>query len=589
MLALRQVLKVMELSPLSPRVRFGAFELNLQSGELFKRGRKIRLQAQALLILTSFLERPGEVLTREELRQRLWPSDVFVDFEVGLNAAINRLRNVLDDSPKKPHFIETLPRRGYRFIAPLERGGKERIPPHIGSLAVLPLENLTGDVAEEYFADGMTDALITRLAQIGALRVISRTSAMHYKGTHKKLPEIARELNVDAVVEGSLARSGSHVRINAQLVHARTDQHLWARQYEREFTDILLLQADVASAIAREIQVTLTPKEHARLTQTRPVNPEAYEAFLRGRFFWNKRTKEGMQKGLEYFRNSVEKDPSFALAHVGLADSYNMLGFWGLAAPREASPKAKTAADKALDLDGDLEEGHAARGWVQLAYDWNWSGAERELQCAIKLNPGYATAHQWYSHLLAYQRRYEEAFSEVQCTLELDPLSLVMNSNSAFIYLLAQQYEEAIERARRTIELDPNNPVPLLWLGWAYAQTKRLGEALDQLRKSVAISGGIARYLSSLGHVYALAGQAEEAWKVLVELEEMAKQRYVSSYDFAAIHAGLGDREAVFSWLERAYDERSAWLALLGSDARFDAFYTDPRFEQLLVRLGLTF
>src|SRR5713101_498050 len=315
----------MQPSPSSPRVRFGAFELNLQSGELFKHGRRIKLQTQSFLILASLLERPGEVLTRDELCQRLWPSDVFVDFEVGLNAAINRLRDVLDDSPEKPRFIETLPRRGYRFIAPLQQESLERIPPRVRSLAVLPLENLTGDAAQEYFADGMTDALITRLAQIGALRVISRTSAMHYKGTHKKLPEIASELNVDAVVEGSFARSGSQVRINAQLVHARTDQHLWARQYEREFTDILLFQADVASAIALEIQVTLTPKEHARLTQTRPVNPEAYEAFLRGCFFWNKRTEDGLKKGLECFQHSVEKDPSYALAHVGLADSYSML------------------------------------------------------------------------------------------------------------------------------------------------------------------------------------------------------------------------------------------------------------------------
>lgn len=577
----------MEPSPLYSRVRFGAFELNLQTGELFKRSRRIKLQAQSLLILASLLERPGEVVTREELRQKLWPSDVFVDFEVGLNAAINRLRNVLDDSPEKPRFIETLSRRGYRFIAPLQRETLERTPPHIRSLAVLPLENLTGDAGQEYFVDGMTDALITRLAQIGALRVISRTSAMHFKGTHKKLPEIASELNVDAVVEGSVARSGSHVRINAQLVHARTDQHLWARQYEREFTDILLLQADVATAIAREIQVALTPQEQARLALTHPVNPEAYDAFLRGCFFWNKRTEDGLQRGLEYFQHSVERDPNYALAHVGLANSYSMLSFWGLSAPREASPKAKSAADKALDLDEDLAEGHAARGWVQFAYDWNWSGAEKELQCAIKLNPGYATAHQWYSHLLAYQRRYEEAFSEAQCTLELDPLSLVMNSNSAFIYLLARRYEEAIERARRTIELDPNNPVPLLWRGWAYAQTKRLGEALDQLRKSAAISRGIPRYLSSLGHIYAVAGQTVEARKVLLELEETAKQRYVSSYDFAAIHAGLGDKEAVFSWLEKSYNERSSWLALLGSDARFDAFRTDPRFDQLLVRLGL--
>jgi TolB-like protein/Flp pilus assembly protein TadD len=568
------------------RVRFGGFELNLQTGELFKRGRKIKLQIQSFLILTSLLERPGEVVTREELRQRVWPSDIFVDFEVGLNAAINRLRNVLDDSPEKPRFIETLPRRGYRFIAPLERHGQERIP-HIGSLAVLPLENLTGDPTQEYFVDGMTDALTTRLAQIGALQVISRTSAMYYKGTHKKLPEIARELNVDAVVEGTVGRSGRHVRINAQLVHARTDQHLWARQYERELTDILVLQAEVAGAIAREIQVTLTPEERYRLTLTRPVNPEAYEAFLRGRFFWNKRTEDGLKKGLKYFQQSVDKDPSYALAHVGLADSYNMLAFWGLAAPREVSPKAKTAADKALEIDKNLEEGHAARGWVRFAYEWSWTSAERELRHAIELNPGYATAHQWYSHLLVYRGRHAEAFSEVQRTLELDPLSLVMNSNGAYIYLLSRRYGDAIDRAHRTLELHPNHPAPYLWLGWAYAETGRLDEAVNHHCRAVEISGGTARFVSGLGHSYGVAGQCAEARKTLAELDKMARQRYVSAYDFALIHAGLRDKENVISCLEKAYKERSTWLCLLRGDARFDPFRSDPRFEQILVRLGL--
>src|SRR5215831_12890322 len=477
----------MQPSPLSPRVRFAAFEVDLQTGELFKHGRKIKLQTQSFLILASLLERPGEVLTREELCQKLWPSGVFVDFEVGLNAAINRLRNVLDDSPEKPRFIETLPRRGYRFIAPVEPSVQERLP-QIRSLAVLPLENLTGDLAQEYFVDGMTDALITRLAQIAALRVISRTSAMHYKGTRKKLPEIARELNVDAVVEGSVVRSGSSVRITAQLVYAPSDRHLWANQYERNLTDILLLQAEVASAIANEVQVRLTPQERGRLASARLVNPEAYQAYLRGRLHWNKRTEEGMKKGLELFQQALDKDPSYALSHASVAECYNMMGFWGVAAPHEVSPKAKAAASKALDIDESLAEGHAARGWVQFAYAWDWAGAEKELQRAIELNPGYATAHQWYTHLLAYQGRYEDAFTEVQRTLQLDPLSLVMNSNSAFIYLWARQYDQAIERANRTLECDPYFAPPYLCLGCALQKKGLHAQSLEALSQAVHIS-----------------------------------------------------------------------------------------------------
>src|SRR5215469_1040608 len=578
----------MQPSPPSPPVRFGAFELNLQSGELFKHGRKIKLQTQSFLILASLLERPGEVLSRDELRQRLWPSDVFVDFEVGLNAAINRLRDVLDDSPEKPRFIETLPRRGYRFIAPLQRESLDRISARVRSLAVLPLENLTGDAAQEYFADGMTDALITRLAQIGSLRVISRTSAMHYKGTHKKLPEIANELNVDAVVEGSVARSGSHVRINAQLVHAVTDQHLWARQYERDLTDILVLQADVVGAIAREIQVTLTPQEQARLTLTRPVNPEAYEAFLRGCFFWNKRTEDGLKKGLECFQHSVEKDPSYALAHVGLADSFNMLAFWGHAAPRELSPKGKAAADKAMEIDENLGEAHAARGWVQFAYDWNWTGAENKLQRAIELNPGYATAHQWYGHLLAYQERHEEACSEVKRTLELDPLSLVMNSNAAFMYFFARDFDAAVERARKTIELDPHFGPPYLCLGQALEQKAFFPEAIQAFKGGLVHSDRAPFMLAALGHAYAMSGDTSAALVILKELEELSLQRYVSPYYFAVLSEGLGGAENSLTWLEHALEDRSAWLTWLKVDPRFDALREQPRLQALLCKIGLS-
>ncbi len=416
----------------SPRVvRFGDFEANLRSGELRRNGLKIKLADQSFQVLATLLENPGEVATRDELKQKLWAEDTFVDFEGGLNSAIKRLRDALGDSAEAPRFIETLSRRGYRFIHPVDRDTRADLG-RIQSIAVLPLENLTGDPSQEYFADGITDALITRLAQIGALRVISRTSVMGYKGKSKLLPEIAQELSVEAVVEGTVARSGNRVRITAQLVHASSDQHLWAMQYERDLTDILLLQAEVASAIADEVQVRLTPPERARLASARRIDPEAYDAYLRGRLHWNKRTEEGMKRGLELFQRALEKDPTYALSHAGVAECYNMLGFWGVAAPHDVSPKAKAAASKALEIDENLAEGHAARAWVRFAYDWDWAGAEKELQRALELNPGYATAHQWYSHLLVYQGRVAEALAEVQRTLDLDPLSLIMNSSGAW-------------------------------------------------------------------------------------------------------------------------------------------------------------
>ena len=568
-------------------VRFGDFEVNLRSGELRRNGLRIKLPNQSFHALSLLLENPGEVLTRLELAQKLWGGETFVDFDAGLNSVIRRLRTALGDLASKPRFIETLPRHGYRFLARVERESQEDIRSAIGSLAVLPLENLTGDSHQEYFVDGMTDALITRLAQIGALRVISRTSAMHYKRTRKKLPEIGRELNVDAVVEGSVFRSGSNVRITAQLVYAASDRHLWASQYERNLTDILLLQAEVASAIANEVQVRLTPQERGRLASARLVNPEAYQAYLRGRLHWNKRTEDGMKKGLELFRQALDKDPSYALSHAGIAECYNMMGYWGVSAPHHVSPQAKAASSKALEIDENLAEGHAARGWAQFSYDWDWGSAEKELQRAIQLNPGYATAHQWYSHLLIYQGRHAEALTEVQRTLELDPLSLVMNSNCAFIYLWAHQYGQAIERVHRTLDLDPYFAPPYLCLGCALQKKGLHAQGLEALCQAVRLSANSPRYLAGLGHGYAVAGKADRARAMLSELEKLSKERYVSAYDFAILYAGLGEYESVFGWLEKAYEEHSTWLALVNVDPRFAPFHSDPRFRQLLTRLDL--
>ena len=567
-------------------IRFGDFEADPRSGQLRHRGSKVKLADQSFRILSLMLEHPGEVVTRDELRKELWPEDTFVDFEAGMNSAIKRLRDALGDSADNPCFVETLPRRGYRFIAPVERADWE-LPARIESLAVLPLENLSGDPAQDFFVDGMTDALITRLAQIGALRVTSRTSALCYKGTRKPLPEVARELKVDAIVEGTVTRSGGRVRITAQLVHGPSDRHLWARQYERDATDILLLQAEVARAIADEIQVQLTPQEQARLASARFVNPKAYETYLRGRFHWDKRTEEGMRKGLELFQEALTQDPSYALSHVGVAECYNMLAFWGAGAPHDVSVKANAAAGKALEIDDNVAEGHAARGWIHFTYDSDWAGAERELRRAIELNPGYATAHQWYSHLLVYQGRHAEAFARVQRTLELDPLSLVMNSNGAAIYLLARRHDEAIERARRTLELDPHFAPPYLWLGWALGQRGLHEEALGALSQAVQRSGNGPRYLSGLGHGLAIAGHRAEALKALAQLDELARHRYVSAYDFAVIHAGLAEEDQAFTWLHKACEERSTWLALINADSRFDPFHSHPEFQAVVRKVGL--
>ena len=417
----------MEIIRSGRRVRFGQFEMDEHAGELRKEGIKVRLQEQPLQILQILLEHPGEVVTREELRKRVWPTDTFVDFDHGINNAIKRLREVLGDTAETPRFIETLPRRGYRFV--------ERVQPKEGSiqsLAVLPLENLSRDPEQEYFADGLTEALITGLAKISALRVISRTSAMQYKGVrNKSVREIARELGVDGIVEGTLQRSGDRVCISAQLINASTDTHLWAERYERDLRDILALQSEVARAIAEEIQIKLTPRERAQLGQTRMVNPEAYEAYLKGRYYWNKRTPDAVKRGAEYFHLAIEKDPTYAAAYASLADGAAVTGFWGFVSPEEGFGRAKSTARKALEID-ETAEAHAALGWALLHYDFDFSASEREFRRSIDLNPGYANGAQWYGMYLTVMRRAGQGMLEIKRALQLDPLSLIINTTFAW-------------------------------------------------------------------------------------------------------------------------------------------------------------
>jgi TolB-like protein len=387
-------------------IRFGFFEVDQRSGELRKQGVKVKLQEQPFLLLQMLLEHPGKIVTREDLQKRIWPADTFVDFEQGLNNAAKRLREALSDSADAPSFIETIPRRGYRFIASINVG-----PRQMESLVVLPLENLSRDPEQEYFADGLTEALINNLAKIAALRVISRTTAMHYKKTDKTLPQIARELNVDALIEGTVLRSGDRVRISVQLINAHTDTHLWAQNYDHDLRDILTLHAEVAQAVAREVQVKLTPHDYAHFAHTHPVDPEAYEAYLKGRYYWNRRPAE-LGKAIQYFREATTKDPGYAPAFTGLADCLNSLTVYGLAPTSEGSAKAKLLAQRALEIGHSLAEAHTALG-LATAYDYDFSAAEREFERAIELNPRYAHAHAMFSNLLGWTGRYEEAYTEV--------------------------------------------------------------------------------------------------------------------------------------------------------------------------------
>jgi TolB-like protein/Tfp pilus assembly protein PilF len=457
----------------------------------------------------------------------------------------------------------------------------------IQSLVVLPLENLSGDPEQEYFADGMTDALISDLAKISALRVISRTSAMRYKGTDKPVPQIARELNVDAIVGGSVLRAGSRVRISAQLIRAASDRHIWSDSYERELRDILALQSEVARAIAGEVRVKLTPQERVRLASTRQVNPEAYEAYVKGRYHWNKRTEEGFYKALEYFQQAIEDAPTYARAYAGLADSYSLLAEWGLRPPQEVFPKAKAAALKALELDETLAEAHASLAYVREYHDWDFSGAEREYERAIELNPGYATAHQWYALALLETGRVDEAAAEIARARELDPLSLIINVCVGLVQHAACQYDRAIEEYHKVLELDPDFAFAHLALAWAHEQKGRYEPAIAELRRALTLSDGAPQYLACLGRTYALAGMDEEARKMLDELNGLSERRYVSPINFAYVYTALRDEDEAFEWLEQAYEQRDDGLLDLKMDPFYDPLRDDPRFDDLLRRIGL--
>jgi TolB-like protein/DNA-binding winged helix-turn-helix (wHTH) protein/Flp pilus assembly protein TadD len=646
-----------EFPPSVRSVRFGIFEVDLRAGELRKKGIRLKLQGQPFLLLVRLLKEHGEVVTREELRSSLWPQDTFIDFDHSLGTAVNKLREVLGDSAANPRFVETLPRRGYRFIAPVvfaEEGeaapmvgetppavqepatgdlapiqDQEHVEPvtatparvrprwslywkisafavlalsaglaalvllrshpstQIRSLAVLPLENLSGDAAQDYFSDGMTDELITELGQIRDLRVISRTSAMSYKGTHKTLPQIAQDLNVDAVVEGAVLRSGNQVRITAELIMAVADKQLWAKSYKGDLRDTLTLQSQVARAIAEEIRMELTPHEQAVLSNVNSVNPDAYEAYLKGRYFWNKRTADGLTKAIDYFNQAIEKKPDYAQAFAGLADSYALAGDWkyGLLAPTEAYPKAKAAAHKAIALDGNLGEAHISLALCLDNFDWDQESAGREFARGIELSPGYPIAYEWHGWHLAALGRHAEAVAEVEKAVSLDPLSPSIGADLAEELLVAHRFDEAVKQSRKTMTLDPFFAPVHYVLGQVLVQKHGYNEAIGELQKAIELSPGSSAFTANLGYAYAVSGRRDEAAKVLDNLKNRSPQAFSNAPEIAMIYVGLDDKDQALVWLEKAYAERfSPWVLMRPC---FSPLRSDPRFQNLLHRIGL--
>ncbi len=458
------------------------------------------------------------------------------------------------------------------------------VPARIESLAVLPLENLSGDSQQDYFADGMTEELITNLAKIGTLRVISRTSVMQYKGAKKPLPQIGKELNVDAVVLGSTLRSGDRVRITAQLVYAPTDQHLWAESYDRDVRDVLALQSDVAKAIASEISIQLTPQEQARLSGARSVNPEVHELYLKGLYDLNRGSEKDISAGIVYFREALSKDPNYALAYAGIAYSYNSLSSHHLA-PREAIPKAQEAAMRALELDESLAEAHTALGNIRLVYDWDWLAAERELRRAIELNPSYADAHAFLGWYLTALGHYEEGVAKAKRASALDPLSLGIKTKEAWTLFAARRYDQAIDECRKTLERDPNFAWGHALMGLSYALKGRLADGLSHLEIANR-SGDSPLITAMLAYVYALSGRKGEAEKLAGELKEQSKRRYVCPYEIGNIYLALGDKGQAFKWYEKAYEDRSDCMIWLKVDPRLDALHSDQRFKDLARRVG---
>jgi len=597
---------------------FQDFSLDVRTGELTCAGKKIQLREQSLQLLLALLERPGELVTREELMGRLWAPGTVVDSDRGLNKAMKHLREALGDSADQPRFIETFPRRGYRLLVPVTHNGQTRKevdpagspgvspvpywvalvaaavvglgfviflsvryartrlttrplpPPHVSALAVIPLENLSNDPEQEFFADGMTDELITNLARMSQARILSRTSVMHYKGSRKTLKEIAQELNVDAIVEGTVERSGNRVRINAQLIQASTDSHLWAESYERDLEGILDLQRNVATDIAREVNIMVRP-----LSSARPVDPAAYVSYLKGHYEFFRYTKEGWQKSINYFNQAIERDPSFVPAHVGLAATY-LAGVGWDALPVEELPQGKAEAQKALDLDDQLASAHFVMGAAHTE-EWRWQDAEREFKRGLELDPNDALGRQWYSNYLLTLGRFQEAIHEQELARAVDPFSPLINANLAKAYYYSRQFDRAIRQAQEALKLYPRYHAAFMFLERAYRH-----QGMQDLSVNARLAAAGAQESPAIKLAYQRSGVSG-----VLRAEAQAYQRSGANFEAARCYAQAGDRNLTFALLEDDYQRHYPGLSRLKVDPDFDPVRSDPRFQDLLRRVGL--
>jgi TolB-like protein/DNA-binding winged helix-turn-helix (wHTH) protein/Tfp pilus assembly protein PilF len=653
-------------------VRFAGFELNLQTGELRQDGVAIRLQPQPTLILTLLASRPGNLVTREEIQQRIWGTETFIDFDTGLNSAIRQIRHALKDDTGAPRFIETVPRRGYRFLATLEKvennGSGTAVQPSvvldhsnageqgfggspdstvlgqtqqhgtmlrtvgaqlasaihprmrtratwalaagasalaallvvaiwftlfrgrgqaIDSVAVLPFVNASSDPDTEYLNDGIAETLIGQLSQIPRLKVMARSTVVRYKGSDIDPQKVGRDLNVRAVLTGKVSQRGETLTISMELIDVHDGSELWGGRYNRKLTDILDVQEDIAREVTDRLRLRLAGEEEKRLTAHATQNAEAYEFYLKGRYHWNKRTPDGIQKAIKSFQQAIQKDPNYALAYAGLADCYHVPA--NPLPPREKMPLARAAATKALQLDDTLVEAHTTLARVFFAYDWDWPAAEKEFKRAIELNPRYAPAHQWYGGHLSATGRFREAEAEKKRALELEPLSLVMNFEVGLASYFARDYDQAIDRFRKTLELDANFPPPYTFLAASYEQKGMFEEAMAAFRRAVTVTQGPPKALAMAGlaHMYAVSGRKTEARNILAELQRLSEYEYVPATDIALIYAGLGEKDQSFAWLDKAFEEHSFTLSNVKVEPRFAPLRSDPRFADLLRRIGL--
>jgi TolB-like protein/DNA-binding winged helix-turn-helix (wHTH) protein/Flp pilus assembly protein TadD len=590
---------------------------------------RVKLQEQPFRVLALLVDRAGQVVTREELRQEIWLTDVYVAFDQGLNNAIKKVRDALGDSADNPRFVETVARHGYRFLAPVSavrqrssepplRFGLRTIRAALISLtaisvlvalaysawhrsalrpkpssektilAVLPFDNLSYDPEQEFFSDGLTEEMIAQLGKLNPewLSVIARGSVAKYKGSSIAVSQIGKELHADYLLQGSVRRAPDRVRITVQLIQVRDQTDLWTESYDRELKDILALQDSVARTVADQIHITLTAEQQTRLARPRQLEPAAYEAYLKGRYYWNKRTAESLQNASVYFQLAINRDPGYGAAYSGLADCNSGLTWHGFRSPAEALPKANAAARKAIQIDPQSAEAHASLALV-LHHRLDWAAAEAEFKRALQLDPHYANAHHWYGDYLSVKGRHDEALLEAKQALELDPLNLMIGTWVGLRYYLARKYDRAIEQGRNTVELDPNFAPAHLLLGESYVQMRLHRQGLTEVGKAARLSGNSPLYLAQVGVAYASAGRKTEALRIIGQLQRISGERYVSPYGLAQIYAALNDKEQTLKWLQTAYDDHAVWISYLAVDPVFDRFHSDQRFQELLRRLAL--